>query len=239
MKLVLSFLSLIYVVLCGFLGLYGIHWWIKETVISSLVAETFARSEVKQLEQLSNLRELLGRPPLELSLYKDALKLLTSDRAFAENIRKFPFVDTTELDEELKEAKERLILEKKLEAISPIRELLSTLLGVSSEPSNEILFKEGVLAGLPSLIALPKNLPNLASLRDALKDSTSAPIWSYDQKQVMQELESLRAQTEKALKNLKIGEPELPEGVINSLRAQLRRYLIEKTDQIQVNFFSW
>lgn len=237
MKLVLSLLSLSYVVLCGFLGLHGIHWLVKETAVSSLVGETFARSEVKQLEQLSNLRELLGQPPLELSLYKDALQLLTSDRAFAENIRKFPFVDATELDEELKEAKEKLVLQKKLEALSPIRELLSTLLGVSSQPSDEILFKEGVLAGLPSLIALPKNLPNLVSLRDALKDSTSAPIWSYDQKQVIEELESLRIQTEKALQNLKVGEPELPESVVNSLRAQLRRYLIEKTDQIQVNFF--
>ncbi|GEM_PF-5170469 len=239
MKLVISILSIAYISLCTTLGVSALHWLIKEEIVSSIVGGEFSRLDVVSLERLSKLRNLLGLSQLDLTHYKAGLKVLTKKDELVENVKMFPFIEMQQIEIELNKAKEKIEKQSKINSLRLIRQMLASFLGVSNEEGLEIIYEEGVLKGLPTLLVLKEDIPNLRALRDTLDQigSRAAPVWGYAQKELLNELERLRLETEKTLKTLKIPEPELPERVIDRIRAQVRSYLIEKTDEIQVNFF--
>lgn len=239
MKLVISILSIFYIILCSFLGILAVHWQIKEEIVSSIAGGEFSRSDLISLEQLSKLRNLIGISPLDISPFKTGLKVLTRKDDFTENVKVFPFIDLNQLDEELRKSKETIEKQSKIDSLNLIRQMLASFLGVSNQEGSEVIYAEGVLKGLPTLLVLKDNISNLRALRDILDEiaSRAAPVWGYGQNELIKELERLRLETDKTLNKVKIPEPELPEPVIERIRAQVRSYLVEKTDEIQVNYF--
>ena len=239
MKLVISILSIFYIMSCLFFGILAVHWQIKEETVSSISGGEFSRSDVLALEQLSKLRYLIGISRIDTSHYKTGLKVLTRKDDFLENVKVFPFIDLEQLDLELNKAKEKIDKQSKINSLKLIRQMFASFLGVSNEEGSEIIYQDGILKGLPTLLVLKDGIANLRVLRDILNETASraAPVWGYGQNELLKELERLRFETEKTLKTVKIPEPELPEAVIERIRAQVRSYLVEKTDEIQVNFF--
>lgn len=233
-------------------GLWQSHEFLKSNLKQNLINETFSTELISSVESLNSLRTLIHQKTLQVELFKfwesslrqnsvDSLTNALDQIAptFWNASRREDFIIRIEKESD------RALLQEQIDALSEPRLLLANFLGVRETPGDAVVYTEGIFTGLPTLASFsppPQSLVELANIITE-RGLTKAPIRGYKTKDVLDEFEHIRALTNEALKpfttrsksDFKLASTLPPDAKV--LREELRSYLIEIVNKIELKFF--
>lgn len=233
-------------------GLWQSHEFLKSTLKQNLINQTFSTELLNSVKSLNALRSIFHQSILPVETFKlwdsslrqnsvDSLTNALDQIAptFWNSSRREDFMLRIEKESD------RALQQEQIDALDEPRLLLANFLGVRETPGEAVIYSEGIFTGLPTLASFsppPQSLVELANIITE-RGLTKAPIRGYKTKDVLEEFEHIRALTNEALKpfaarsksDFKLSNTLPPDAKV--LREELRSYLIEIVNKIDINFF--
>lgn len=240
---------------CGsilLLSIWQSHEIIKSNLRQSLLGQNITADAVVMSQALNSLRVLAFQSKIDENIFKiwEHSSRLNSIDGLTNALDQIspPFWNASrkeDFNSKIEDESVRTLQEEKVAALNQARMLFANFLGTRNTPGEELLYTEGIFAGLPTLASFSPPPKTLVELANTISEQRldNAPIRGYKKDDVLDQLEQLRKLTEEALEPFKnrtkadLSKSATLPSEAKVAKEELRSYLIDIVNKIDVNFF--